>query len=191
MVEVTLFGEDYGHERVIGALIGGIAAEFGIEAQLNWRSAVQGHGRVVRELRRYLEELEENAGPYPDLLVVATDANCLGANERRREFQIFNPPRPLILATPDPHVERWLLLDGAAFNQVFGRGCQAPTYKCGRDEYKRLLIESIRETGVRPELGGIEFAADLVQAMDIDRAARADPSLQAFVNDLRSFFSNP
>ena len=185
MLEIVLFGEDYAHETVIGALTGRIAVEAGIEIELFWKSAVEGHGRVVREFRGYLRQLEANAGPYPDLIIAATDANCQGLNERSRLFRDFNPPRPLVLAIPDPHVERWLLLDGSAFNSVFGRGCNLPLYKCGRNEYKTLLIENIRAIGVIPEFGGIEFATDLIQAMDINRAARADDSLNRFITDLR------
>lgn len=94
----------------------------------------------------------------------------------------------MILAVPDPHIERWLLLDGAAFKAVFGKGCGAPDQKCERDRYKQLLIRAISATGVEPSLGGIEFAEDLVRNMDIDRAAHADRSLERFVNELRAVF---
>ncbi len=67
-------------------------------------------------------------------------------------------PAPMVLAVPDPHIERWLLLDGVAFKAVFGRGCDAPDMKCSRDKYKRNLIKSIRNTGVIPNLGKIKYA---------------------------------
>ena len=44
---------------------------------------------------------------------------------------------PVILAPPDPHVERWLLLDGAAYKAVFGKGCDTPDLKCDRNHYKQ------------------------------------------------------
>jgi hypothetical protein len=68
---------------------------------------------------------------------------------------------PINVAVPDPHIERWLLLDGAAFKAVFGEGCDAPDLKCSRDRYKSRLIEAIRGTGVTPNLGGLEFATTL------------------------------
>lgn len=34
--------------------------------------------------------------------------------------------------------------------------------------------------------GGIEFAAELAEAMDLYRAGRADASLRAFLDDLRA-----
>lgn len=185
MIEIALFGEDYAHETVIGALTERIAEEEEIEVELNWKSAVGGHGRVVRELRLYLRDLELMAGPYPDLIVAATDANCRGLNERSLDFQDLHIPRPLVLAIPDPHIERWLLLDGSAFRSVFGRGCNLPPYKCGRDEYKELLAQNIREAEIITTIGGIEYGADLIRAMDLGRASGADDSFGRFVADFR------
>lgn len=92
----------------------------------------------------------------------------------------------MVLAVPDPHVERWLLLDGAAFKAVFGQGCDAPDRKCDRDRYKQRLVEAIRGTGVTPSVGGIEYAEDIVRAMDVDRAMQADRSFARFVDGLRA-----
>ena len=74
-------------------------------------------------------------------------------NERRKEFDQADSLAPIVLATPDPHVERWLLLDGAAFRQVFGRGCDAPNLRCDRDLYKQRLVAAILAAGITPTLG--------------------------------------
>ncbi len=92
----------------------------------------------------------------------------------------------MVLAVPDPHVERWLLLDGAAFKAVFGQGREAPDRKCSRNRYKDLLIAAIRAAGRTTYLGGIEYAEDIVHRMDLDRAARSDASLRSFIDDLRT-----
>ncbi len=94
----------------------------------------------------------------------------------------------MVLAIPDPHIERWLLLDGAAFKTVFGTGCNAPDLKCGRNHYKRQLIDAIQTAGFTPLLGGIEYAQEIVQNMDLDRIACLDKSFDRFVSDLRSAF---
>ena len=94
----------------------------------------------------------------------------------------------MVLAIPDPHIERWLLLDGAAFKTVFGIGCDAPDQKCDRGRYKQRLIEAVHAAGTTPLLGGIEYAEDIVMAMDIDRASRLDRSFKRFVEDLRDAF---
>ncbi len=188
MREIALFGEDFAHQRVIGALAQRLADECGIDVRPDWRNAVRGHGRVVREFNRYLRDLA-GQGTRPDLIVgLTTDANCRGLNERAREIGNPDALAPTVLAVPDPHIERWLLLDGAAFRSVFGKGCDAPDRKCDRDRYKQRLAEAIHTTGITPILGGIEFAEDIVQAMDVERAMRADRSLERFVSDLRAAF---
>ena len=188
MREIALFVEDFAHQEVIGALVQRLADESCIDVQFNWRSAVRGHGRVVRELRDYLRDLRGQGSPLPDLIIVATDANCRGLNERKKEMDQTTTPAPMILAIPDPHIERWLLLDSAAFKTAVGRGCDAPDRKCDRDLYKRRLATAIHAAGIMPSLGGIEFAEDIVQSMDINRAKRADRSFQRFVDPLVNVF---
>ena len=188
MREIALFGEDDAHEQVIDALVRRIAEEYNIPIHPDWRNAVGGYGKVIAELDNYIRDLNRQRSPRPDLIVVATDANCKGLNERTNEIVSQDAPAPMILAIPDPHIERWLLLDGAAFKAVFGKGCDAPDQKCARDRYKQRLIEAIRATGITPSLGGIEYAEDIVKKMNINRAAQADRSFNRFVSDLRNTF---
>ena len=192
MHEIALFVEDEAHRQIIGPLVHRIAAEQGAAVRLNWRSAVRGRGKVAHELRAYLRDLARQGNPSPDMVVVATDANCDGLNERVREIDRHaqEARAPVILAIPDPHVERWLLLDGAAFKAAVGQGCDAPDQKCDRGRYKQRLIEAIRDAGVTPILGGLEYAEDILQRMDIDRAAQADKSFARFVDGLRTIFRN-
>ena len=188
MREIALFVEDHAHQQVIGALLNRIAKEFSIEIKLQWRNAIGGHARVNAELDDYMRDLTRQGSPWPNLIIVATDANCQGLNERTRTIRFPDIPVSIILAIPDPHIERWLLLDGAAFKAVFGRGCSAPDQKCSRNRYKNLLTEAIRATGLLPYFGGVEFAEDILRHMDIDRAARMDISFRRFVENLRHIF---
>ena len=184
MHEVALFVEDNAHREVVGAVLRRLADESGVTVRPDWRSAVGGRGRMVQELKRYLRDSAKQGG-HPDLIVVATDANCIGHQQRTREIDTSAAFSPVVLAVPDPHIERWLLLDGAAFSSVFGKGCDAPDKKCDRGRYKHQLFEAVRAAGVVPQLGGIEYAEAIVQHMDIDRAARADRSFGRFVDALR------
>ncbi len=188
MHNVALFVEDFAHQQVIGALIKKLAAENVSKLNLQWRSAVRGYGRVVTEFARFMQELESLNELTPDLIIVATDANCKGFRYRSKEFRFENPCAPIVQAIPDPHIERWLLLDGAAFKSVFGKGCAAPDLKCDRSRYKHLLTTAIRETGVIPSLGGIEFAEDIVGHMDIRRATQQDESFARFADNIQSIF---
>ena len=188
MREIALFAEDYAHQLVIGALVSKVAGEYNIDVRLDWRSAVGGYGRVITEYNNYIRDLIRQGNPRPDVIVVATDANCKGLNERTREIIARGELATIIHAIPDPHIERWLLLDGSAFKAVFGMGCDAPDQKCDRRRYKRRLIEAIRDTGTIPRLGGIEYAEDIVQHMNIKRVARSDRSFRRFVEALRNTF---
>ena len=186
MRKIALFVEDYAHRQVIGTLVQRIAAEYGVPIRLDWRNAIGGYPRVVEKLRDYMNDLKRQGTPVYDLVVVATDANCKGLNERVRELKSEDFSAPVVLAIPDPHIERWLLLDGAAFKAVFGRGCDAPDQKCDRSRYKERLIEAIRASGTAPRLGGIEYAEDIVRHLDIDRVVAADRSFGRFVTELRN-----
>ena len=188
MREIALFVEDDAHQQVLGALVRRVATDCNVAVRLDWRSAVGGHGKVVAEFDDYMRDLRRQGSPSPDMIIVATDANCKGLNERAKEIGKPDAPAPMVLAIPDPHIERWLLLDGAAFKAVLGTGCDAPDQKCDRGRYKQRLIEAIHAAGTTPLLGGIEYAEDIVRAMDIDRAARQDRSFKRFVGDLRDTF---
>ena len=187
MREVALFVEDRAHQLIVGALLRRLAEEHRVGISLVWRQAYGGHGRMKHELNDYLRALRQQREPLPDLIVAATDANCKGLNARTREIADPDPRTPpVVLAIPDPHIERWLLLDGAAFKAVFDQGCRAPDRKCDRDRYKRHLVEAIQAARVEPSFGGIEYAKDIMRHLDIDRAARADKSFRRFIDNLRT-----
>ncbi len=187
MRRFVLFVEDSAHQQFLDALVRRVARKEGIEAELSWRNTRRGHGAVVRELREFLRELPRDPQGLPDLLIVATDANCAGFRKRQREVAepLSALEVPAVVAVPDPHIERWYLVDSAAFKAVFGQGCNAPDLKCERGRYKAALIQAVRAAGLNPPLGGIEFAEDLVEAMDLHRAARADRALGDFLDNLR------
>lgn len=189
MREILLFVEDFGHEEILSAVISRLAQEYDIEVTINPRSATGGHGRVLNELAMYVGRLEQEH--LPDLLVVATDANCNRYSKRKR---MINEKLPIIIqdltvyAIPEPHIERWLLIDSAAFKAVLGKGCEAPPAKCERALYKRLLIEAIREAGLTPLVGGIEHARDLVDHMDFGYVERTDSSFGRFLREIKDKF---
>ena len=145
---------------------------------------------MIQELKQYLAELRRGRAPLPDLFVVARDANCIGYADRVKEINaVVNDYQGFIgLAVPDPHMERWLLIDSHAFKEVLGKGCQAPDSKCDRDRYKQLLADAVRTAGVDPPLGGVEYAEEIIRAMDLDRASGNDVSFAHLLRDLRSAF---
>lgn len=190
MREVILFAEDYGHEAVISSLFERLAREHRVDITIIKRSVRGGHGKVISELKALWRQIERGKEFLPDLFIVVTDANCKGYTERRREILECGELVTgfMICAIPDPHIERWLLLDSSAFKAVFGMGCNAPDKKCERDRYKKMLSEAIQATGIVPPLGGIEYAEDIVNAMDLDQMEQANASFGKFLTELRDVF---
>lgn len=188
MPDVSLFVEDYGHEIVVSTLIRRIAQEYTIDVSIRQVSVRGGYGKVETELGEYVKALGNLRERLPDLVIVATDANCSGFAERQKRLQkIVEPIKDrVIFAIPDPHVERWLLLDSAAFKTVLGEGCIAPDQKCDRDRYKKLLAEAVQSAGQIPLLGGMEHAEDIVREMRLT-ARRPRHELDAFVHELRAW----
>ncbi len=124
----------------------------------------------------------------PDLVVVIIDGNCSTSRQKRAEIQQATRPRllnRLVAGCPNPHVERWFLADPDSFHKVVGYRPAVGREKCERQHYKRLLADAIRKGNQPATLGGLEFAAELVEAMNLYRAGRRDSSLRAFVGDLR------
>lgn len=191
MREVYVFAEDSAHEIFLSALIRRLAEQYHLEVSTVVRTARGGHGRVLSELAQFRRDLQRRRADLPDMLVIATDGNCKGYAERRREVDaaIADIASVVVCAIPDPHIERWLLLDSAAFKDVVGKGCSAPDQKCERGRYKQLLREAVREAGRTPRLGGLEFTELLVQAMDLQRVERADASLGRLLVALHERFS--
>lgn len=59
---------------------------------------------------------------------------------------------------------------------------------CERNLYKRLLLEAVRQTGINPPLGGLEYAEELVKAMDLEHLERNEESLGKLLKSLRQQF---
>ncbi|TXI49197.1 MAG: DUF4276 family protein [Lysobacter sp.] len=183
--QIAAFGEDYAHQKVVEALIRRVSREEGVDVAIDWRSSRGGYPRVVSELSEYFRDLKKQ-GNLPDFVVVATDSNCKGLNRRISELPLTECPVPVVRAIPAPHIERWLLLDGAAFRVALGRGCPAPDKKCERDRYKQKLIEAIISADIVPAFGGVEFAEEIVQEMDLASIRRSDDSFDRFLAELLS-----
>lgn len=191
MASASLFVEDFGQEEFLTALAQRVAREMEVELEVRPRSVRGGHGKALSELSEYVTDLLKGREPLPDFLIVARDANCQGRVACQREIakavaKIEETYAGFVVtAIPDPHIERWMLVDAQAFKAVLGRGCKAPDQKCEKERYKRQLLEAMRGAGVVPPLGGMEFARDLVEELDLERVNSLDDSLGLFIADLR------
>ena len=192
---VDLFVEDQAHEEFLKAMLGRIADEEQKKIRIRVRSARGGHGRALEELSLYQKSVQK--APYemtmPDIVFVAIDANCKRWNTARKEIEgkvedTFKDR--LVVACPDPHIERWYLADLDSFAQVVGVRPRLRKKKCLRDYYKSVLSKAVVDAGHPPTLGGIEFAEELAKAMDFYRAGKTDRSLKHFLEDTAARFKS-
>lgn len=187
-VSVTLFVEDRAHEEFLKPLVERVAQEAGRTLRIRSYSARGGHPRALDELQTFQTLVERGGLSEPDVLVVGIDANCSPWHQvRRRVLERLGPQlRPkAAVACPDPHIERWFMADPASFEQALGRRPRPGKRKCERDRYKRILAKTISEAGYPAALGGLEFAVDIVAAMDLYRAGKNEKSLKQFVDATR------
>lgn len=192
-LRVDLFGEDAAHEDCGRALIGRVAAEEDVEVAVRAVSARFGIGRVKRELSAFQATVARVPGSQPDLLVVLADANRVGAPARRKEIEDALDPAvfpSIVVGTPDPYVERWLMADPPSFREQFGVQ-PSISRTSDRHVWKRRLVSALEDAGQIVLQGGAEFAPDIVAAMDLYRAGRTVPSLGAFIADLRAAIRQP
>jgi len=186
---LEVFAEDAAHEAFLLPFLKRLAAEQGASVEVRVRSAVGGHGRALSEFDLFQKTLSRPPSARPDLVVVCIDANCNRYNQAHRDIVDRVTPalrECTVIACPDPHIERWYMADSEGFALAIGATPPTRKRKCGRDSYKTLLRNTIRQAGLLVPLGGIEFASELVQQMDLFRAGKSDRSLKAFIDELKS-----
>ena len=189
-VTVDIFVEDRAHEAFLVPMLRRIAQEEKVVVTPRVRSGRGGHGRAVTELKLYQNLVQKGAAgtTNPDLLIAGIDGNCSTFTTAKKAIEgATHEPfsNRLVVACPDPHVERWYLADPESFKEVVGHRPTVAKKKCARDYYKDALAKVVRKAGHPATLGGIEFAQELVERMDLYRAGKNERSLKAFVDDLR------
>lgn len=194
MRNITLFCEDSFHEKFLEAILNRFCKEYGVPIGQRFFSSRGGLPKMHAEFKEFLRDLSRDKQPIPDSLIVVVDANCKGYNDRKRlmqdQLEHFPAFQQLVTyAIPDPHIERWMLVDSTAFRQVFTRGCTLPAIKCSKDEYKRILRTEIRKSGIEAPLGGEEFAEDIAMAMDLGRVETCEASIGLFFRSLKALFN--
>lgn len=183
---VHLFCEDSGHEQFARSLLKRLADERGMRPSINPVSARGGHGQAITEFKAWQRGINHE---IPDLLLLLIDANCKGWTQVRRDLeQAVDPavfPRCAI-GCPDPHIERWCLADPQAVQEVLGLAPPPDPGKCERHLYKQLLRQTIRKAGQPILTSEMEYAPDLVAAMNFFHAGKNQPSLKHFVDEIRT-----
>jgi hypothetical protein len=197
-IEILYFLEDIAQEGIIKSLVTRVSHDASISENTlhhNTRSA-RGGSRVLLEFEDFMKDTRQASPTDIDLLIVAIDGNCKGYPQKLREIrQRIDESHPfgdkIIFAIPDPHIERWYLMDQRAFKEGVGvaRAPEIPTYKCDKDYYKKLLHQTLADSDIKSLLGGTEYAESIVQNMlSLDSLTKIDVGFDHFIADLRSFF---
>ena len=191
MIKINIFVEDVVHEDFLTAIIQRLADEHNLTYKLNTSTVRGGRGKVLSELRQYIQDLQDNLMESPDLIIVATDSNCKGIVEREKEINQYTSTYSNIVISmiPEPHIERWLLLDSEAFKKVYGKGCAIPDNKCERGRYKHQLLNAIYNATMTSPIDGTERIDELIIAMDLQRLIQSDRSIRRFITQLQQRFN--
>lgn len=194
-IRVGYFLEDVAQQQFIVAIVQQVAINVGLDAAAltpEVRNASGGKGKAMTELKQFLRDMAKGLISPPPILVIAIDGNCQGYTEKQKEIrqqaEKYEYPGHLICATPDPHIERWYMADPICFQQVTGSSHlpEVPAYKCERGRYKKAMSEAMQRGS---PLGGVEFGAEIAQAMDMYKAQQADPALRHFIDQLKEAFN--
>jgi hypothetical protein len=189
-IRVYLIVEDAAQENVVRALFRRLSFEEGVRISIS-KSIMGGYGKVLTGIKGFQRALNKGAIPAgtPDLLLVLGDSNCHNFQEREKEIKgiIDNTIFPyIVVGCPDPHIEKWLLIDPHALKIVFGVSLDITLDKCERDYYKYELQRIIRNAGWPMTQEGIEYSQDIIEELDFSKAEKNDHSFKVFLSDLRS-----
>jgi hypothetical protein len=190
---IVFFLEDAAQESLIPNLFRRLIVEAGLDPACFRQDVLYGRGgQSLKALRNFVEDSRKHKHLNADLLVVGSDANCKGFTSRRdwvAKKTLKSVYRDVVCAIPDPHIERWYMLDMAALGAAADVQVQgaAPAYKCDKDHYKKLLRDAFQGSGIEPPLGGSEFGPSLAQKMDLYAAGKQDHGLAAFLDGARSW----
>lgn len=186
---IDLFCEDRAHEALLKPLVSRIGIEAKCDLSVRVRNARGGRPRVMKEFQNYQRVAPVVSNSDADVVVVAIDGNCSKFAKARDDVRKLANPMVadrLIVASPDPHIERWYMADPQAVSEALG--CAPPNLKqkCERGYYKEVLRNLIASSGRMSLLGGTETASDLIDRMDLYRAGKNDASFKAFLGDLKA-----
>lgn len=197
MAEITIgyFLEDLGQERFLVALVERIAQEKRVPPDIlrhDKRNVTGGQGKALIELRRFLRDVRRKQEYLFDLLVVAIDGNCHGYVERQKEIKDIvtqsSYQGSVVCAVPDPHIERWYMIDPSGFQQALGTHIvpHVPVYKCERDRYKHALRQATQQAGIIAPLGGAEYGQEIARTIHFYDAGKEDTGFKHFIDDLQA-----
>jgi len=191
--KIIFFLEDSAQEVFICAMVERLIQDEGKNLRdYDLRVLSSRGGGSIRAYKDFLGQVKKRKYLDADVLIVGSDGNCNGFAKRKQQLMDASQsiPYPVVIsAVPDPHIERWYLLDSQALAEAAGVPVQvvSPTVKCDKNHYKNLLKKALTEQGIIPPLGGAEYGSIVAKSMDVYRAGTVDHSLRDFIDQVRSW----
>ncbi len=192
---VNFFLEDSAQEAFIPHLFKRLVCEKGLDAEKFELRLLSDRGGVsIQSYKNFVKEAKRSTHLNADVLVVGSDGNCKGFQQKRTQITrvVAKPPFSTVFtAIPDPHIERWYLIDPSALSKVLeGAQVELPKHKCEKNYYKTLLMETFSQCGVLPPLGGIEYGPEIAHIMDIYSASKLDHGFKDFVDQVQAWLEH-
>ena len=161
-------------------------------ADYSLRVLTSSGGSSIRAYKDFIKKAKRHKNLDANLLIVGSDANCNGFAKRRKQLleAAKDMPYPhVITAIPDPHIERWYLLDSQALASAAGVAIQAVPLaaKCDKNHYKNMLKTAFANQNLFPPLGGVEYGSLVARRMDLYASGTIDHALRDFVNQVQSW----
>ena len=153
-MNVLYFVDDRAHEGFIKTLVECIAESESLPRDSISHDVRSGRGgsRGIVELKEFFNDTMCYSPSEVDMLVTVIDGNCKGFAKRLDQVGAQVPPNhPLkdriVYCIPDPHIERWYLVDQRAFKRGVGTDVvpSLPPSKCDQDFYKNLLSHALMD----------------------------------------------
>jgi len=191
--KIILFLEDNAQEVFIRALVERLISDEGKNLNdYEFRLLNSRGGGSIRAYKDFIKQVRKRNHLSADVLIVGSDGNCNGFLKRKQQLldASINIPYPeVITAVPDPHIERWYMLDNKALSNAAGVPVRVVSLKvkCDKNHYKTLLKESFADQNLFPPLGGAEYGSLIAKSMDLYVAGKIDRSINDFVDQVLSW----
>ena len=185
---VGLFMEDVVQERFITSIISRIASDIDIHVIFEIRNATGGIPKMRGELSGFLRDHTQIGNPVFDVLIIVQDTDLRSEAETKRQIQRHiersRYQGEVVIAAPEPYIEAWYLADPISIQTITGSPnlVQMPRGISEKDKYKYALSQAFPSA----PYGGIEYADEIVENMDLYRASQNVSSLRHFIDELRS-----
>ena len=114
------------------------------------------------------------------------DADFASESEIKRQIQRHveraRYPGEVVIAAPEPYIEAWYLADPISIQAITGSSNLIQMPRGISQKYKYELSQAFPSA----PFGGIEYADDIVENMNLYDAGQNVSSLRHFIDDLRS-----